>query len=340
MKTIDELIINRNKLLMEYDTSKTLVENLTVITEAPNPLTNVIKSVSKNTVDDVIKSARGGIKTTAGKVITNADDLIKSLERNVLSAANVGKVRTGLMKSPSLKLADKSALIDDFVKTPTVYNKYKNMKSTDISSRFKAAGYPDDVAREIARKIRGQVGQTRQLTTKIKTALNDATQKVLNQGAKSWNWSGWLKWGLGIGLGAAGVYAIIQYLKEDGTLTENPEGTPEGGGGGGQTPGKCPAVTNPGVSYDYQYPGDTKYVYGIKNKEWYAKNVSNGKEFNITKCYPDMVKKLNTGVTKTQTTTPAPAPSPSPAPKIDDLGITGSSDLGNEDLIDNNKPFK
>ena len=53
-----------------------------------------------------------------------------------------------------------------------------------------------------------------------------------------------------------------------------------------------------------------------------------------------MVKKLNTGVTKTQTTTPAPAPSPSPAPKIDDLGITGSSDLGNEDLIDNNKPFK
>jgi hypothetical protein len=91
-------------------------------------------------------------------------------------------------------------------------------------------------------------------------------------------------------------------------------------GGGktpGPTPGRCPAVTNTGVSYDYKYPRDTKYVYGVKDKEWYAKNVTNGKEFNISKCYPDMVKKLNSGATKSTSPTPSPTPTPSPDDVID-----------------------
>jgi len=237
MKTIEESIISRYKLLMEYDTSKTLVENLTVITEAPNPFSNLIKSVSTNTIDDVIKSARGGLKNTAGKAITNADDLIKALEKNLVSAANIGKIRTGLMKSSSLKLADKVALIDDFVTNPNVYNKYKNLNQRDIVTKFKGVGYPDDVAKEIARKIRGQVGQMKKITPQIQNILKDANNQVLKAGARNWNWPRWLKWGAGLTIGAGTVYMIVQMLKDDGTLMENPEGTPETSpeDGGGST---------------------------------------------------------------------------------------------------------
>lgn len=275
MKNIDQTI-NRFKLLMEYDTSKTLDENSTLLFEAPNPFASVVKSISKTSIDDVIRTARGGLKTTAGKVIANSDDLIKALEKNAVSAASIGKVRTGLIKSSNLTLANKTALIDDFVKNPNVYNKYKNMKSADIVSRFKAAGYPDDVAKSIAQKIRVQAGQMKTITPKIQTALNDATQKVLNQGAKSWNWKLWLKWGLGIGLGAAGVYAVIQKLKEDGTITDNPEGTPETspedaggtggtGGGGNDFPLEKGAYTTEGDPYQYK----------VVNGQWYAKSWKN-----------------------------------------------------------------
>jgi hypothetical protein len=276
MKNINQTI-NRFKLLMEYDTSKTLDENSTLLFEAPNPFASVAKSISKTAIDDVIRTARGGLKTTAGKVIANSDDLIKALERNAVSAANIGKVRTGLIKSSNLTLANKTALIDDFVKNPNVYNKYKNMKSADIVSRFKAAGYPDDAAKEIAKKIRGQVGQMRQITPKIKTALNDATQKVLNQGATKWNWGSWLKWGVGIGLGAAGVYSVIQYMKEDGTITDNPEGTPEtspedgGNTGGGNTGG---GEYQPKEDGAYTTPGDP-YQYKVVNGQWYTKSWKN-----------------------------------------------------------------
>jgi hypothetical protein len=276
MKNINQTI-NRFKLLMEYDTSKTLDENSKLLFEAPNPFASLIGTVSKNSIDDVIKSATGGLKTTAGKVIANSDELMKALGKNALSAANIGKVRTGLMKSTSLKLADKAALIDDFVKNPNVYNKYKNMKSADIVTRFKNVGYSDDVAKEIAKKIRAQSGQMRQITPKIKTALNDATQKVLNQGAKSWNWGAWLKWGVKIGLGAAGVYAVIQLMKEDGTITDNPEGTPEtspedgGNTGGGNTGG---GEYQPKEDGAYTTPGDP-YQYKVVNGQWYTKSWKN-----------------------------------------------------------------
>ena len=278
MKNIDQTI-NRFKLLMEYDTSKTLDENSTLLFEAPNPFASLVKSISKSSIDDAIKSARGGLKTTAGKVITNSDDLIKALEKNAVSAANIGKVRTGLMKSPNLSLANKTALIDDYVKNPNVYNKYKNMKSSEIVTRFKGAQYPDDVAKSIAKKIRAQSGQMKTITPKIQTALNDATQKVLNQGAKSWNWGSWLKWGVSISLGAAGVYAVIQLMKEDGTLTDNPEGTPEtspentgGAGGAGGTGGT--GNDFPLEKGAYTTEGDP-YQYKVVNGQWYTKSWKN-----------------------------------------------------------------
>lgn len=38
-----------------------------------------------------------------------------------------------------------------------------------------------------------------------------------------------------------------------------------------------------GIDFIYTYPGDKQYIYGVKGGEWYTKNKSNNKIFNITR---------------------------------------------------------
>lgn len=37
-----------------------------------------------------------------------------------------------------------------------------------------------------------------------------------------------------------------------------------------------------GVIYKYEYPTDKKYTYGVKDKKWFGKNLTNGKEFDLS----------------------------------------------------------
>ena len=37
-----------------------------------------------------------------------------------------------------------------------------------------------------------------------------------------------------------------------------------------------------GVIYQYEYPNDTKYRYGVKDGKWFGKNLANGKEFDLS----------------------------------------------------------
>jgi hypothetical protein len=37
-----------------------------------------------------------------------------------------------------------------------------------------------------------------------------------------------------------------------------------------------------GVNYQYEYPNDKKYSYGVKDKKWFGKNLANGKEFDLS----------------------------------------------------------
>ena len=36
------------------------------------------------------------------------------------------------------------------------------------------------------------------------------------------------------------------------------------------------------VIYQYEYPNDTKYRYGVKDGKWFGKNLANGKEFDLS----------------------------------------------------------
>jgi hypothetical protein len=99
-----------------------------------------------------------------------------------------------------------------------------------------------------------------------------------------------------------------------------------------QIPKKQISITDPNIinslTFDYTYPGDTKYVYANQNGNWYGKNVTNNKVFNITKNYPAIAKNLASSAVKTQTagttsgaatTTPVTPATPTAPKKLTDM---------------------
>jgi len=68
-----------------------------------------------------------------------------------------------------------------------------------------------------------------------------------------------------------------------------------------------------GINYQYNYDGDTKYVYGVKDGKWFGKNLTNGKEFdlssikttvaNLNKQFPNALTQQETPVDMTPTGT-------------------------------------
>jgi hypothetical protein len=49
-----------------------------------------------------------------------------------------------------------------------------------------------------------------------------------------------------------------------------------------------------GIEFTYKYPNDKNYIYGVKDDDWYAKNINNQKVFNISKDgFQSSVDRLN-----------------------------------------------
>lgn len=59
------------------------------------------------------------------------------------------------------------------------------------------------------------------------------------------------------------------------------------------------------LTFDYTYPGDTKFVYANQDGTWYGKNSTTNKVYNISKNYPANAKNLESGAVKAQTQTTA-----------------------------------
>jgi len=83
-----------------------------------------------------------------------------------------------------------------------------------------------------------------------------------------------------------------------------------------------------GLTFDYTYPGDTKFVYANQNGTWYGKNSTTNKVYNISKNYPANAKNLASRAIKSQTagttsvaatTTPATTETPTAPKKLTDM---------------------
>lgn len=262
-------LLNRMKLLMEYDTSRTLSENKAIISEQEKLTAKIFGQLGKDAAEEVFQNSRkiGGLRNTSGKALNSADDLSKALKAGQVSAQTMGKVRQGLLKSTTLSASKKTALIDDMVASPNVINKYKGLSKNEIVSRFKTAGYGDDVAEEIGTKLskKGKVtpggttttttttsttttrvttpkpkrtvtGKNKKLKPKRKRTIKPKTEDdILTTAAQNpgWNWKRWLKWGAGIGI-TAGVLWWFFYDNDEIPVPDDiPDTQPDDGGDDG-----------------------------------------------------------------------------------------------------------
>jgi hypothetical protein len=144
------------KLLMEYDTKLTSTENTKIILETiPNWFKNLAIN-SRNVVDDVFNNLGGVIRTEGGQIIDNVDDLLNVAVKGKNALDDVSKelFRNSVLKNTTITLAEKNSFINALVKNPVTTTKYANKTNQQIFSKFKNAGYPDDVAQKIANKLK------------------------------------------------------------------------------------------------------------------------------------------------------------------------------------------
>lgn len=74
-----------------------------------------------------------------------------------------------------------------------------------------------------------------------------------------------------------------------------------------------------GVVYQYEYPNDKKYVYGVKNNIWYGKTLATGNEYDLS-VYPSTVANLNKQFPNAMKGIEEPKGAPKPAaPSTDNL---------------------
>ena len=276
------------KLLMEYDTSLTKDENLDkiksfmpYIISEQRGFPTALSGLAGGVIDDILKKTT--LQTVDNVVIGTADDLqkavarFKTLGKPPFTPQMLGTLRSGLLKSPNVSLASKSASIDDLIKGKSFLSRYANSSYDDIVKGMKGKGnaFPDDVAEEIAKRHTkgssgtvGGAGKNTVTNTKNtqnvvnnksiqksisknskKTAQRNAVANKKAQNLKNnpkfisrWDKVKNLKWGeiskWALGLGIAG--AVIWYFMSDSgdPLPEDfPTTPPVDEGGGGSNTG-------------------------------------------------------------------------------------------------------
>jgi len=147
-------ILDRFKLLMEYDTKHTLTENKKIIYEITLP---GIGNIAKGYIDDVFKNSGKVFKTAKNVKLNTADEFINALKSTGDDALNIAGQRflkTSLLKNTNISLSSKSALITDLVSDPAVIKKYAKDTYDTILQKYTDAGFSDDVAQSIAKKLK------------------------------------------------------------------------------------------------------------------------------------------------------------------------------------------
>jgi len=244
-------IVDRIRLMMEYDLSKTSTENLSLIQETP-VLASVLGATARNVIDDVMRAIPGGVRNTRGKVLKNADDVIRASSRDLLSAATAGQLRMGLLKNPGISKDIQKQLIDDLVSSTQVASRYRGLNPTTgekytaatIGKKYEAAGFPKDVSVEIGKKIiaaNKAVGKVAVTTTTTATKNVKAIPQGNYMGISStiWNragqvirtmsWLNFLKWGLKLGLSVIVIHYLWKWFTgedpkdEDGNVVPQPK---------------------------------------------------------------------------------------------------------------------
>jgi hypothetical protein len=316
-------------------------------------LKNILKTGSKTALDDASGTLLSNTflknpsisfsdKSSLIKSITNSDDVINlyrgKSQSDIAKAFKDSGYPKDVADDIANKIANRSAGSTSTLTTAEKAQYKKLAQAQQAKSGTKNLG--QHTRERLIQKV--LVGGKPATSTQIKAILADANNVVLTQGASKWPFSRWLKWGAGFLIGGAGVYAIVQTLKAENTLTENPEGTPEeapiedGNTGDGNTgDGNTGDGNTGGGEYQpkedgaYTTPGDP-YQYRVVNGQWETKSWK-----NKGKIIKDWVSLENnptaTGILDTRhpgvRTANKPTEEKLPPAKTDDYGLEdGESD--------------
>jgi hypothetical protein len=282
-----ESILNRVKLLIEYDTTKTLSENMLIVEQlsSADDLARAFGILGKSASDDIVRAA--GIVDDLAKPISSMDDFLKLYKEGKVTAQNVGKVQTQLLKNTRLPITQKTAMVDNFVTQSIKKSRGVGKTSTQISDDLVSKGYPKDVADDVGNKLsshwkgnksgpsafKSQGGKQGSNVIKSKVTRSGKTKNLKPKRTKNPNpkaaedaakieaelakggkpWPAWVKWGTGLGIGAL---ALWWYFHDSGDVVTVPEDIPEeepttdnDSGGGSTSGGGAGYTVCPGPQY-------------------------------------------------------------------------------------------
>ena len=234
---------DRVRLLMEYDTSLTSVENKSKIVNEEvvvEQLGALIRGGFTGTFDDILRGVKGGLKNTKNVAIKNIDDLIKNIDNGLISPATMGQLRRTLLKSGKTTPALRTQLIDDLLDVQGVINK-GGATAKEIKASYKALGYSDEVADEIAKKVikLRKSGGVKPVVAPTTSATNITySQKVMNKAKEIWQkggkWQTFKKYALMIGIPLAIAALIWASVSGEEVVDPEVDNTDTGGASGGR----------------------------------------------------------------------------------------------------------
>lgn len=249
-------IIDRVRLIMEYDTSLTSSENKSkLINEVSGKqlqqiFGNAIKGGFRGSLDDIkrlmpqnqLVNGKLFTKSTAnvaGIEIKTIDELFDALDNGLVSPKQIGGIRLSLLKQPqALSPGLRTALIDDLLSKKDVLSK-GGSTAKEIKASYIKLGYSDDVADEIAKKVIAKRKKLGMSGTKPKPKPKGNPSPGVIAKAKEFyrtaNWEAYKKWGIRLGI-PAGLLALAWYMAS-GEDVSDPDVDKDNQGGGGSTTG-------------------------------------------------------------------------------------------------------
>ena len=176
MKDIILEEINRNKLLMNYNSEITLSENISLVEgkllveQGRNALLKSILGVSNETAALALKSAKNpkylaGVNlfddiAVYGKTgLSSGDDVMMALIHNTLTKAQLSELTKGLMKSGKATGSLRTQLTNRAADLTVKDVRYATMTQKQVSKTLVKKGYDPAIADEIAAKFANKKGK-------------------------------------------------------------------------------------------------------------------------------------------------------------------------------------
>jgi hypothetical protein len=233
--------LTKHRLLVKYSTSKTLNENVESMVDVEkemgeNILPGLIRSTGKKllpALDDVVKFAtqRGKspimVLDTAAqggkRAVQSGDDLLKILKAGSIDAENLARVNIGMFKAANVSDDILKALASDIVKQKEFIKKYQSFANsqTRLKKELIKNGYSDAGSNALIAEIKSTKSFSPKPKPKPKNQPTPPPPPPVPPQYKKWfpelieklkkkeTWKDILKWGLGIGIPAAIIYAMV-----------------------------------------------------------------------------------------------------------------------------------